>query len=186
MNDLIDRTIDYLEKKKIVRIDDAEGRKVGRRFPFDIDTIFIIDTFFMEKLTYLLEREIVSNSLSGGKLFAGFQTFADFLSRRQRYKKIAANDNRGYVYGCDEAPKWPFECFTPVRTRPTDKLSASWFLLYDNKDVVYSLIARRVRRPANESAPRVRFKGFFSVEKDIAHYAAQYLARVVNAQYGVK
>ena len=186
MNDLIDRTIDYLEQKKIVRISEAEGSKVGRRFPFDIDTIFIIDAFFMEKLTYLLEREIISNGLSGGKLFAGFQTFADFLGRRQRYKKIAANGNRGYVYGSDEASKWPFECFTPVRTRVTDKLSSSWFLLYDNKDVVYSLIARRARRGANESAPRVRFKGFFSVEKDIAHYATQYLTRVVNTQYGVK
>ena len=90
------------------------------------------------------------------------------------------------MYGCDEAAEWPFERFKPVKLRATDKLCSMWFFLYDNKDVVYSLIARRVRRSADESAPRVRFKGFFSVEKDIVHYTTQYLARVVNAQYGVK
>src|SRR3990172_11136297 len=101
MNDLINRTIDYLEKRqRSVYRQDVE--EVPEELDRESDTIFVGSIFFMEKFTYIIEKLLVDQKHRDGNLFVNFLTFGNFKQRLDRYAKIESLGNRLWVYGADE------------------------------------------------------------------------------------
>lgn len=183
MNDLIERTIEYLARQKAA--EELEGSSTAQveEAAKRTDTVFVGGAFFVEKLTYIIEERIGSDRLSDGRLFINVHGFANFLKRRARYETIDQLDNEIYVYGSDECPEWPFQHARPITLDPADGLRVCWFAVYANHDTSFCLVARRLRKRPGD-AEKYRFRGFWTTRPQITHYVCDYLVRVVNAQYG--
>jgi len=184
VNDLIDRTIDYLERQHDTTIlhgrEDAGDEMSVERLQ---DTIFLVGPFFMEKFTFLIEQTIVGNGLTGGQVLAGFRDFRQFGHRLARFREIDALGNEGFVYGTGSCEPWQLDNIQPVRVASRDPLGATWFMIYrEGEDHHYALVAR-AEPGAHEGRESARYKGFWSTREPIVRYLADYLYRVVNAQY---
>ena len=179
MNDLIMRTIDYLETEKAQNVSRAPAEK-----PAEKDTVFVGSAFFMSKFTRIVEEEIINGKLSDGRLFVNFQSFSKFLKKSDRYKKIAGFDNSVTVYGADDAKISERPFYLPVRLKQGDNLLSSWFIVYSNAKRNYALVAIEKRLKARDIKGRTRrFRGFWTTKKSIVSYVIDYLERVVNVQY---
>ncbi len=179
MNDLVERTIDFLEKHSV-------RRELAARVPEELtevsDTVFVGTAFFMEKFTHLVEKEIIQKSLQGGNLFINFQSFAKVLRRSRQLREIDRLQNRVFVYGADEVKNWPFSTLKRVKVSPDDSLLDSWFIIYASQTAAYSLVA--LQRGARQGRARSRrFRGFWTTRPSITQYLCDYLLRVVNSQY---
>ena len=177
MNELVERTIDFLEKRSVIR---EVAPEAPEKLPEVPDTVFVGSPFFVEKFTYLVEEKIAADSLQGGALFINFQSFAAVLRRQKILKEIDRLDNAVNVYGADAAETWPFQRFKKVVVAPDDPLLMSWFIIYSRKDLAFSLVAVAHGKGA---AAAKKFRGFWTTRPSIAHYLCDYLLRVVNAQY---
>jgi len=179
MNDLIMRTIDYLEA--------ANARSVSRapaERPVEKDTVFVGSAFFMSKFTRIVEDEIINGKLSGGRLFVNFQSFSKFLKKSDRYKKIAGFDNSVTVYGAGDARVPEHSFYVPVKLKQDDTLLSSWFIVYSNAKRDYALVAVEKKLRARDIQGRTRrFRGFWTTKSSIVSYVIDYLKRVVNVQY---
>jgi len=184
MNDLIERTIEFLAKQKAVPEVKGTGGAEAELAARQTDTVFVAGAFFVEKLTYMIEERIIKERLSNGRLFINVHGFANFMKRRKRYEAIDELENQVFVYGADERPEWPFKHAKPVPLNPADELKSCWFAVYVNDKTSCCLVARRLKgRP--QSVEKYRFRGFWTTRPQITHYVCDYLVRVVNAQYGL-
>jgi hypothetical protein len=192
MNDLVERTIDFLEKQSLAQglLYLSEGGGNLQTLPAVSDTVFVGSVFFMEKFARLVQKDIISRSLEGGKLFINFQSFAKVARRAASLLEVDKLQNEVYVYGADEVTEWPFSRFKRVTLTRGDRLLGSWFIIYWKGDSAYSLVAVEEEAPAgSERTPipnRGRFRGFWTTRPSVAHYLADYLLRVVNAQYSTE
>lgn len=179
MNDLVERTIDFLERQSV-------RKELAPRVPEDLaevpDTVFVGTAFFMEKFTYLVGKEILQRSLQGGNLFINFQSFRKVSRRARQLREIDRLQNRVFVYGADEVENWPFSNFKRVKVSPDDSLLDSWFIVYASQTAAYSLVAVQ-RGPRQAPARSRRFRGFWTIRPSITQYLCDYLLRVVNSQY---
>ncbi len=185
MNELVDRLIDYLEKQRVLQRRTAEGEPVGENPEEQIESIFVGGLFFLEKFSRIIETTVLQRKLAGGTLFVNLQTFENFAGRRDRYKDIDELDNRVYVYGTDAVPPWSYRHVQAVQVAPDDSLARMWFVVYDNPEVSYSLVASGRLVPGGP-AKHVEFRGFWTTRASVTHSVRDYLLRVVNAQYGVE
>jgi len=179
VNDLVERTIDFLERHSV-------RREIAPTVPDELakvpDTVFVGTAFFMEKFTYLVEKEILEKSLEAGSLFINFQSFAKILRRARQLREIDALNNRVFAYGADEVGDWPFSRFKRIKLSPDDSLLDSWFIIYASGDATYSLVALQ-GGPGQVQERSRRFRGFWTRRPSITHYLCDYLLRVVNPQY---
>jgi len=183
MNDLIERTIDYLARQNIATEMHSPGADEALSAASGQDSVFVSSMFFVEKLTFMIEEGIIDQQLSGGQLFVNVHGFNNFLKRKKHYEQIDRLDNKIYVYGSDICPEWPFERAMPRTIDGTDPIRACWFTVYANKDTCYCLVARRISQDAG-SDEKYKFRGFWTTKRQITEYVSDYLVRVVNSQYG--
>ena len=184
MNELVERLIDYLEKQRVIQRLADDGEPLGETPEEHIESIFVGGLFFIEKFTRIIETTVIDRKLEGGNMFVNLQTFANFADRQTRYEKIDTLDNAVYVYGTDAVPSWPYQRIKPVKVAGHDSLTRMWFVVYDNPEVSYALVASGKRVPGG---PRkhIEFRGFWTTRASVTHSVRDYLLRVVNAQYGV-
>ena len=179
MNDLIMRTIDYLERQNAESISKAPSGA-----PRAKDIIFIGSEFFMGKFTRIIEEEILQKKLNGGRLFVNFQSVSKFLKKAARYEELAALGNTVTVYGAGDAkiPENPF--YVPIVLKQGDSLLGCWFSVYSSAGHCYALVAMEKKLRSKDLQGRTRrFKGFWTEKKSIVTYVMDYLTRVVNVQY---
>ena len=184
MNELVTRLIDYLARERVVERTTARGEPVGRTPEENIESIFVGGLFFLEKFSRIIETTVIDRELQGGQMFVNLQTFANFAGRLERYRRIDELNNTVYVYGSDRPEVWPFQRIRPVRVTHHDSLNRTWFVVYDNPEVSYALVATGKRVPGG---PRkhIEFRGFWTTRPSVTHSVRDYLLRVVNVQYGV-
>lgn len=183
MNDLIERTIDYLARQNAASEVHEPGYEEAETVSAGQDSVFVSSAFFVEKLTYIIEERIIAQNLSSGQLFVHVHGLNNFLKRTNHYEKIDQLDNEIFVYGADACRDWPFERAKPVTIDASDPLRACWFTVYANRDAHYCLVARRLTRTPGETE-KYKFRGFWTTRRQITEYVSDYLVRVVNSQYG--
>jgi len=179
MNDLIIRTIDYLERRNAESVSKAPSDTPGGR-----DIIFVGSEFFMGKFTRIIEEEILRDKLSNGQLFVNFQSLAKFLRRATVYEKLAGLGNSVTVYGAGDAklPANPF--YVPMVLKKGDSLLGCWFIVYSSANKYYALVAMEKKLKSKDLQGRTRrFRGFWTNKRSIVAYVIDYLTRVVNVQY---
>jgi len=184
VNELVERLINYLEKERVLQKTTADGQPIGENPEQQIESIFVGGLFFLEKFSRIIENTVLERKLSHGNMFVNLQTFANFAGRRQIYDRIDQLDNAVYIYGTDVAPEWPYKHVRPVRVSPQDSLARMWFVVYDNPDVSYALVATG-RKVTEGPRKHVEFRGFWTARSSVTHSVRDYLLRVVNAQYGM-
>ena len=179
MNDLIMRTIDYLERRNAESVSKAPSDTPGAK-----DIIFVGSEFFMGKFTRIIEEEILQDKLSDGQLYVNFQSISKFIKKASRYEKIAKLGNGVTVYGAGDAkiPENPF--YVPMVLKQGDSLLSCWFIVYSGAKNCYALVAMEKRLKSKDLQGRTRrFKGFWTNKRSIVTYVIDYLTRVVNIQY---
>jgi len=183
VNDLIERTIDYLARQNAAPEVHEPGSEQVETISSGRDSVFVGSAFFVEKLTFIIEERIIDRELSDGRLFVHVHGFNNFLKRTSHYEKIDRLENEVFVYGADTCRDWPFKRAKPVTIDASDPLRACWFTVYANRDAHYCLVARRLTL-APEETEKYKFRGFWTTRRQITEYVSDYLMRVVNSQYG--
>ena len=184
MNVLVAKTIAELERDpKTVRWKGGPEALSDEVVRAEFTTVFVKGVFFLEKLSYIVETKLAAGELAGGRLFVGYQSFANLVARRDRYEAIDGTDNRMWAYGHDDPRGWPYPHITPVRYTEDDPLVRTWFIVYDHPATSYTLAAIGHKSSGAGGRKFIRFKGFWSTQAVIAQQLGRYLERVVNPQY---
>jgi len=180
MNDLINRTIDFLERQHKAKLEHhplspEEIERTG-------DSVFIGSTFFVEKFTHILEQTIIDSDFGDGEMFVMVGGFKEMAKRNVRYHKILELNNQVTAYGADEEVD-VVKGVQTVRVDPADNISRTWFTVYRNSAHSFSLMATRTSQGTKDHPAGPSFRGFWAIRPSITSYLCDYLSRVVNPQY---
>jgi len=180
MNDLIDRTIDFLERQHHAQLKNHpfSPEEIDRA----VDTIFVGSIFFVEKFTRLLEQVIVDEGMQSGEMFVMLGGFEALSRRGPQYGKILGLNNSVTAYGADEVPDL-VAGVQVVRIDPADNLNTARLTIYRNPEHNFSLVAMQTPRGSKDHPTGPSYRGFWAVRPSITSYVCEYLSKVVNPQY---
>lgn len=112
-------------------------------------------------------------------IFAGFQYMSKFLRQEERYRKLAREAKRVYVFGVVNCPLPGIDNVVYVPLEPTDQLTKEWFLIsYGER--YYSALATEELTQINDPDDKRIFKGIWTFQQPLVAILHDWLADSVG------
>ncbi len=136
------------------------------------------------KTMTLISYEIENATLTDGAhttIFSGFQRFSRFLTQLERYRQLARQARRVYVFGIPDVdvPEIPNVTYVPLQ--PSHQLSKEWFVVSYGSDYLSALATEELTHYSNPDHLRV-FRGVWTFDQQMVSIIYEWLCREVNDQ----
>jgi|GEM_PF-526757 len=112
-------------------------------------------------------------------IFSGFQRLSKFKPQMERYRRIAQNATRIFVFGVDDYMPEPIPNIIYVPLKETDRLAKEWFLVSYGKDYYSALATEELTDFFDPDETRV-FKGLWTFDLNIVSILYEWLVGTVG------
>lgn len=139
-------------------------------------------TIHHRKTMSIISHEIENATIverANTTIFAGFQYMSKFLRQEERYRKLAREAKRVYVFGVVNCPLPGIENVVYVPLESTDQLTKEWFLIsYGER--YFSALATEELTSINDPDDKRIFKGIWTFQQPIVAILHDWLADTVG------
>lgn len=136
------------------------------------------------KTMTLISYEVENATLIDGAhtiIFSGFQRFSRFLPQLERYRQLAHQAQKVYVFGVPDVPVPAIPNIYFVPLQPSHQLAKEWFVVSYGADY-YSALATEELTNVNHSDSLRIFQGVWTFDREMVSIIFEWLCREVNDQ----
>ena len=133
----------------------------------------------MSLMSYEIENATIVDEAET-RIFAGFQRFSKFIPQMNRYKKLAKNAEKVYVFGIPDVVLPAIENIEYIKLAETDQLAKEWFLVSHGKDY-HSILATEEITDINDLDDTRVFQGIWTFDPDMVKIVEEWVSSAVDA-----